>query len=51
MAVKYGERAMLTFVRLRLREARTRNDAARSAFGRSFATVDKTCTAWLGRQI
>jgi hypothetical protein len=51
MAVKYGESAMLTFVRLRLREDRSRDDAARSAFGRRFAAVDKACTAWLRQQI
>jgi len=50
MAVKYGESAMLTFVRLRLREDRSWDDAARSAFGRSFAAVDRSCTAWLRQQ-
>ncbi len=50
LARKYGEPAMLTFVRLRLREDRSRDDAARSAFGRPFATVDKACSAWIREQ-
>ena len=50
MAQKYGEPAMLTFVRLRLREDHSRDAAARTAFGRSFATVDKTCSSWVRTQ-
>jgi hypothetical protein len=50
LARKYGEPAMLTFVRLRLREDQTRDEAARTAFGRPFATVDKVCSAWIRGQ-
>jgi len=42
--------AMLTFVRLRLREDQSRDAAARAAFGRPFATVEKTCSSWVRTQ-
>jgi hypothetical protein len=51
MAEKYGEPAMLTFVRLRLREDHSRDAAARTAFGRPFATVEKTCSTWARSQV
>jgi hypothetical protein len=47
LARKYGQRALFTFVRLYLRENRDLDPAAREAFGRPFATVDKTCMAWI----
>jgi hypothetical protein len=50
MAQKYGEPAMLTFVRLRLREDQSRDAAARAAFGRPFATVEKACSSWVRTQ-
>lgn len=51
MATTYGERAMMTFVRLRLRAGLERDDAARQAFGRSFAAVDRSCLAWMRRRL
>ncbi|MET0415178.1 MAG: hypothetical protein ABW022_04045, partial [Actinoplanes sp.] len=50
MARKYGETAMLAFVRLRLREDQSRDDAARAAFDRPFAAVEKTCSTWIRGQ-
>ncbi|AGZ38577.1 hypothetical protein [Actinoplanes friuliensis] len=47
MARKYGQSALFTFVRLYLRENRDLDPAAREAFGRSFASVDKACIAWI----
>ena len=51
MADRYGERRLFTFVRLVLREHVTYDRAARAAFGTPFATVDKTCLAWIRNQV
>ena len=50
MADRYGERKLFTFVRLALRQGNTYDQAARAAFGRSFAAVDKACVAWITKQ-
>ncbi|WP_305787773.1 hypothetical protein [Symbioplanes lichenis] len=47
LAEKYGQRALFTFVRLYLREEKDLDPASEAAFGRPFATVDKTCVAWI----
>jgi len=47
LARKYGQGALFDFVRLYLRENRDLDPASREAFGTSFATVDKTCMAWI----
>ena len=47
MARKYGQGALFDFVRLYLRENRDLDPASREAFGKPFATVDKTCMAWI----
>jgi hypothetical protein len=51
MADRYGERRLFTFVRLVLREDKPYDQAARDAFGRSFATVDKDCLKWIKKQV
>jgi hypothetical protein len=50
MARRYGERRLFDFVRLTLRQDSTYDHAARKAFGRPFAVVDKACIAWIGKQ-
>jgi hypothetical protein len=47
LADRYGERKLFDFVRLTLREDRTHDEAARTAFGKPFATVDKACVRWI----
>lgn len=47
MADKYGERKLFDFVRLRLREGKTYDQASRDAFGKPFKTVDKACVTWI----
>ncbi|MFI7543686.1 hypothetical protein [Actinoplanes sp. NPDC049599] len=47
LARKYGQGALFTFVRLYLRENRDLDPASREAFGKPFASVDKTCMAWI----
>jgi hypothetical protein len=47
LARKYGQGALFDFVRLYLRENRDLDPASREAFGKSFATVDKACMAWI----
>jgi hypothetical protein len=51
MTAMYGERAMVRFARLRLRQDETLNNAAKVAFGKSFATVDKACVAWISNRL
>jgi hypothetical protein len=51
MADRYGERRLFTFVRLVLREDRSYDKAARDAFGKPFATVDKACVKWIKGQV
>jgi hypothetical protein len=50
MAERYGQRKLFAFVRLALRQDRTYDHAARSAFGKPFAAVDKACVAWIKKQ-
>ena len=47
LARKYGQGALFDFVRLYLRENRDLDPASQEAFGKPFATVDKTCMAWI----
>jgi hypothetical protein len=47
LARKYGQGALFDFVRLYLRENRDLDPASREAFGKPFASVDKTCMAWI----
>jgi hypothetical protein len=47
MADRYGEDKMMRFVTRVARENSTYDDAARDAFGRPFADVSNTCTAYI----
>jgi hypothetical protein len=47
LARKYGQRALFDFTRLYLRENRDLDPASQEAFGTPFATVDKSCMAWI----
>jgi hypothetical protein len=47
MAHEYGQRRMFDFIRLRLRQGEELDLAARHAYGQSFATIDRTCVAWI----
>jgi hypothetical protein len=49
MVVKFGESRTMKFVRLKLREAKSLDAASRSAFGKPFATVDKSCVSWIAQ--
>ncbi|GGQ48261.1 hypothetical protein GCM10010166_15540 [Couchioplanes caeruleus subsp. azureus] len=49
-AAKYGERALMTFVRLYLREDKDLDRASGEAFGKPFAAVDKACLTWIRRK-
>ncbi|MEV6347950.1 hypothetical protein [Actinoplanes sp. NPDC051851] len=51
MADKYGERKLLTFTALVLREAKKPDEASRSAFGKPFSTVDKGCLTWIKARV
>jgi hypothetical protein len=51
MAHKYGEAKLLTFVRLVLTEDNELDQAARDAYGVPFKTVDRTCMAWIKKQV
>jgi hypothetical protein len=47
----FGEPRAMEFVRLRLRLGNTLEVAARSVFGRGFASVEETCVDWLRQQV
>jgi hypothetical protein len=47
LATKYGEAAMMNFVRLKLRAQKDIDDSSRTAFGTPFKTVDKGCITWM----
>jgi hypothetical protein len=47
LARKYGQGALFDFVRLYLRENRDLDPASQEAFGTPFATVDRSCMAWI----
>jgi hypothetical protein len=51
MAEQYGERNLFVFVRLALRQDKTYDQAARAAFGKPFAAVDKSCIAWIEKRL
>jgi hypothetical protein len=51
MAHQYGETKLLTFVRLVLTEDNELDQAAHDAYGVPFKTVDKTCIAWIKKQV
>lgn len=51
MAERYGERKLFVFVRLALRQDRSYDQAAREAFGKPFATVDKSCITWIKKRL
>jgi len=51
MARRYGERKLFAFVRLTLRQDMPYDQAARQAFGKPFASVDKACVAWIAKQL
>jgi hypothetical protein len=47
LATKYGEAKAMNFVRLKLREDDDLDEAAQTAFGTPFKTVDKGCVTWM----
>jgi hypothetical protein len=47
MAATYGERKLMQFTNLVLREAKKPDEASRTAYGKPFATVDKACVRWI----
>jgi hypothetical protein len=47
MADKYGERKLFAFVDRVLRKGEKPDPAARAAYGKSFAAVDKACLKWI----
>jgi hypothetical protein len=47
MSVKFGEAKAMEFARLKLREQKSLDAAAREAFGIPFATVDNACLTWI----
>jgi hypothetical protein len=47
MAAKFGERKLMRFTDLVLREAKKPDEASRTAYGKPFATVDKACVSWI----
>jgi hypothetical protein len=51
MARQYGETKLFTFVRLVLTEDNELDQAAQDAYGVSFKTVNKTCMAWIKKQV
>ncbi|BCY05111.1 hypothetical protein [Actinoplanes sp. L3-i22] len=51
MAAKYGERKLLTFTNLVLREGQKPDQASRTAYGKPFATVDKACLSWIRQRV
>jgi hypothetical protein len=51
MAHRYGDPKLLHFVRLVLTDGDEVDRAARDAYGVPFKTVDKSCTAWIRRQV
>ncbi|MBU2665073.1 hypothetical protein KOI35_16345 [Actinoplanes bogorensis] len=51
MAKTYGERKLLTFVRLVLTQDNELDQAAGDAYGVPFATVDRACVKWTRQQM
>jgi hypothetical protein len=51
LVAAYGEPRAMEFVRLRLRKGDSLENAARSVFGRRFATVDRSCARWMRNQV
>jgi hypothetical protein len=47
MADRYGERKLFDFVGRVLRQGEKPDEAARAAYGQSFAAVDKACLKWI----
>jgi hypothetical protein len=51
MADQYGERKLFAFVDRVLRHAAKPDQAARAAYGKSFAAVDRSCLKWIKREV
>lgn len=51
MADQYGERKLLAFVDRVLRRGETPDRAARAAYGKPFAAVDKACLKWIRSRV
>jgi hypothetical protein len=51
MADKYGDRKLFTFVRLVLTQDNEYDQAAKEAYGISFATLDRACVKWIRGQV
>lgn len=51
MAAKFGERKLFQFTNLVLREGKKPDEASRTAYGKPFATVDKSCLSWIRQRV
>jgi hypothetical protein len=51
MAARYGERKLFAFVDRVLRKGEKPDQAARAAYGTSFAAVDKACLKWIRAKV
>ncbi|GLW32171.1 hypothetical protein Areg01_51100 [Actinoplanes regularis] len=51
MADKFGERKLMRFTDLVLRQAKKPDEASRSAYGKPFATVDRDCLSWIRKRV
>nr|WP_296072159.1 hypothetical protein [uncultured Actinoplanes sp.] len=47
MVTKFGEAKAMEFIRLKLRESKSLDEASRTAYGKPFAIVDKSCVTWV----
>ena len=51
LVTKYGDSRAMTFVRQRLRTGESLDTASRTAFGKPFAAVDRSCVNWIGTHL
>ncbi|NMO50805.1 hypothetical protein HH310_06315 [Actinoplanes sp. TBRC 11911] len=51
MAKTYGEKKLFDFVKVKMREGFSYDDASRKVYGKPFKTVDKTCVARIRNQV
>ena len=51
MAKTYGEKKLFDFVKVKMRQGFSYDDASRKAYGKPFKTVDKACVSWIRKQV
>jgi hypothetical protein len=51
MAKTYGEKKLFDFVKVKMRQGFSYDDASRKAYGKPFKTVDKACVGWIRKQV